>query len=138
MTLNKAFLELEQQALREMEEHDKRVTEQATHIVNSVATANMARGMAEKMAELLAEMGRASQKVTGDNPHFAVTRWASIILRRAHELLGAGVGTPLKPPFKCDCGREYRTYGGLEECRESEHFPNFPREVERRPPTIDA
>lgn len=42
---------------------------------------------AEAIAQVLAEAGRASQKVTGDHPSVAIKKWAKVIEKRALELV---------------------------------------------------
>lgn len=41
----------------------------------------------EGMAQVLAEAGRASKKAIGDDPAYAVNRWAEIVRKRALEIL---------------------------------------------------
>jgi hypothetical protein len=43
---------------------------------------------AEAMAQVLAEVGRASSMAVGDLPETAVRRWSDVILKRALELVG--------------------------------------------------
>lgn len=46
---------------------------------------------AEAIAQVLAEAGRASQKVTGDDPSVAIRKWTKVIEKRALELVKGDV-----------------------------------------------
>ena len=65
--------------------------------------------VAEEMAKVLAEMGRASSKAVGDAPAYAVQRWSDLIRKRALELLRADPLTPMRAKLKalgCELQRE--------------------------------
>jgi hypothetical protein len=57
------------------------------HFVLSVQTQHGIVAAAKEMAKILAEMGRASQKATGDPALFAVNKWAKIITDEAERIL---------------------------------------------------
>ena len=71
--------------------------EMCRHYLLSVQTQRGIVEVAEKIAEILAEAGRASNKVTGDSPHTAINKWSEIIRKRAIELVG---DTPTQSKFK--------------------------------------
>jgi hypothetical protein len=127
--VNRAFRELEDRAFRAAEEHDQAVEDKARQFVMARHTQHAIIKAAEQMAEVLAEAGRASAKAIGDSTNYAIDRWARVIAGRAKEIAG-GRGARLEAPFRCSCGRTYKTFGGLEECLEENHFPAFPREIE--------
>lgn len=56
--------------------------------------------VAEKMAEILAEAGRASNKAVGDSPAYAVRRWSDVIRDRALELLNDDPPSPMQKKLR--------------------------------------
>lgn len=58
------------------------------------------RKYAEAMAQVLAEAGRASKKVTGDSPRTAVQRWSNIIRDRAFQLLEEDPLSPMQKQMR--------------------------------------
>lgn len=59
------------------------------HYVVSMQTRAGIQETAEAIAKVFAEMGRASNKVTGDAPIYALEQWNKLILARAVEILKA-------------------------------------------------
>jgi predicted hydrolase (HD superfamily) len=57
------------------------------HYVKVVQTQHGIAHVAEEMAKVLAEMGRASGQAVGDAPAYAVQRWSDLIRKRALELV---------------------------------------------------
>lgn len=54
----------------------------------------------EGMAQVLAEAGRSSKKAIGDDPAYAVNRWADIVRKRALEILRENPCGPQKQQKK--------------------------------------
>ena len=61
--------------------------EMVKHYVVSLQTQAGIQKYAEAIAQVLAEAGRASSKVTGDAPSTGTRKWASVILDRALQIL---------------------------------------------------
>ncbi len=70
------------------------------HYLVSMQTQAGIRKYAEAMAHVLAEAGRASQKVTGDSPNYAVQQWSKVILERALQILKEDAPTPMQKKLK--------------------------------------
>jgi len=64
------------------------------HYVVSMQTREGIRQAALAMAKVLAEMGRASNKATGDAPEFAIKQWSKLMVEQAIEIVRADPPAP--------------------------------------------